>query len=369
MVAFERIPLFVLGALGLLAGLAAGEARLGWDMPDFAYGLTALHGPLMICAFFGTVIGLERAVALNRSWGYAAPLLSGVGGIALIAGLAEGLAAAVFTLGSAVFALMAADVVRRQRALFTVVMGLGAACWLAGNLLWLSGQPISAVVALWACFLVLTIAGERLELSRFLAPSRDRAVTAPLPLALLVAAAALQALEVPWSGRLFGAGLLLLALWLGRHDIARRTIRQTGLTRYMAVCLLSGYVWLAVAGVLALWSGLPPWGYVYDAILHSLFVGFVFAMVFGHAPVILPAVLRVVVPFNRFFYVPLAVLHLSLVARVAGDLTETDWLRQEGGLCNALAILLFLVTTATLTIRATRARAAGKRKATGGAPA
>lgn len=358
MVATRRIPLFVLGALSLLAGMAAGESRIGYDMPQFAIDLVHVHGPLMVCAFFGTVIGLERAVALNQRWGYLAPLLTGIGGLGLIAGLPSELAAIVFAAGSAVFAAMAAVVIRKQRALFTVVMGLGAASWLAGNLLWLSGMPVAAVVGLWSSFLVLTIAGERIELSRFLPPSPDRAMTAPVPLVMILASAAAMTVEPEIAGRPFGLGLVLLALWLGRHDIARRTIRQTGLTRFMAVCLLSGYVWLAVAGLLALVHGLPQGGYLYDAILHTLFVGFVFAMVFGHAPVILPAVLRVVVPFSKLFYVPLAILHLSVASRLIGDLIENDWLRREGGLCNALAIVLFLLTTATLTIRATRARAA-----------
>ena len=39
-----------------------------------------------------------------------------------------------------------------------------------------------------------------------------------------------------------------LAAWLLRYDIARRNARQSGLTRYIALCLLSGYLWLALAG-------------------------------------------------------------------------------------------------------------------------
>ena len=45
-------------------------------------------------------------------------------------------------------------------------MGLGAGCWLAGNLLWMGGKPVFQVVHLWTAFLILTIVGERLELSR-----------------------------------------------------------------------------------------------------------------------------------------------------------------------------------------------------------
>ena len=358
MVERRRIPLLALGAVSLLAGLLAGEARFGWPVPDRAIDLVALHGPLMICAFLGTVIGLERAVALQRRWGYAAPLLTGVGGVVLVAGGPLLSGAALITAGSLVFLAMAAVVMVRQTALFTLVMASGALCWASGNGLWLAGWPISALVAPWACFLVLTIAGERLELSRFLPPAPDRAISAPVPVVLLLIAALAGVWEADWAGRAFGLGLTVLALWLLRHDIARRTIHQTGLTRYMAVCLLSGYAWLITAGGIAVVFGLLTGGPVYDAVLHALFVGFVFSMIFGHAPVILPAVLRVTVPFHPVFYGLLAGLHASVAIRLLGDMAGLDQMRALGGLLNAVAILAFIVTTATLTIRATRRRPA-----------
>jgi hypothetical protein len=39
-----------------------------------AAGLYIGHGPLMVCGFLGTLISLERAVALD-AWSYAAPAL------------------------------------------------------------------------------------------------------------------------------------------------------------------------------------------------------------------------------------------------------------------------------------------------------
>lgn len=63
-VTMPRLPFLMLGAVSLLTGLAAGLARLGWNLPSLAWA--DIHGPLMVCGFFGTVIGLERAVALNR---------------------------------------------------------------------------------------------------------------------------------------------------------------------------------------------------------------------------------------------------------------------------------------------------------------
>ena len=90
--------------------------------------------------------------------------------------------------------------------------------------------------------------------------------------------------SVGWGVRLAGAGLLALAGWLAVYDVARRTVRQSGLTRYMAVCLLTGYVWLAVAGGLWLGFGTLDDGPAYDAMLHALFLGFVIAMVCSRTP-------------------------------------------------------------------------------------
>ena len=49
--------------------------RLGIQLPNHGQPFVALHGAFMICGFLGTVICLERAVAYDRAWVYAAPLL------------------------------------------------------------------------------------------------------------------------------------------------------------------------------------------------------------------------------------------------------------------------------------------------------
>ena len=333
-----RVPLMALGMLALLSGLAGGLVRLGWPWP-VAAPLVALHGPLMVAGFLGTVIGLERAVALGRAWAYCGPMASGLGALALAAGVPGGVE--LMLLGSLVMVAAFVAILGRQVALFTVVMTLGALCWVIGQALWLGGQPVHRVVWWWAGFLVLTIVGERLDLARLQRP------TAASRLAFFAAAGVLlvglgRASLAPDDGmRLVGAGFVALAAWLGTFDIARRTVRGTGLTRFIAVALLSGYAWLAVAGLLLLrWPHVAA-GAQYDAILHALFVGFVFSMIFGHAPIIFPAVLGVRIAYRPIFYLPLGLLHGSLVVRMVGDVAS--WLagRQWGGLLNALAIVLF----------------------------
>jgi hypothetical protein len=308
-----------------------------------------MHGPLMICGFFGVVISLERAVAIGRLWAYAGSLLAGFGGIAAAAG-ATTAAPWLFLSGSLVLLAATVDVLRRQTAMFTFTLTLGALCWSTGNALWAQGATVHAVVPWWLAFLILTIAGERLELSRFLPPSPFARRAFALILAGILAG--LLGAATAWGAPVFGGGLFALALWLGKQDIARRTVRGKGLTRFIAVCLLSGYAWLAVGGaVIVAAGGLAPGSPAYDAALHALALGFVFAMVFGHAPIIFPAVLRVAVPYHPTFYLPLAVLQLSLVARLAGDATaQFDWIR-IGGALNALALVAFIASTASAVVR------------------
>ncbi len=351
----RRAPLVALGVTALFAGLWGGLLRLGLPVPGGGSDLAELHGPLMTLGFLGTLISLERAVALGRSWGFAAPLASGAGALAAAAGAPGAFGAALLAFAAAILVLEHAVIDRLHRTAHNTVMALGALAWLAAAVLWLAGEDTGRFVPLLAGFLVLTIVGERLELSRLrgLGGARRGALLAAI--GLLAAGLALSIPAEDAGMRLAGAGLLAQAAWLARYDIARRTVHATGVTRYMAIALLAGYAWLGVAGVLWLIHGFAAGGYAYDAQLHALFLGFVMSMVFAHAPVIVPAVLRVRLPFRPRFYTHLALLHVSLALRVIGG----DWagnlrLWQWGGVASEVAIVLFLVVTATAVLAARR---------------
>ena len=203
---------------------------------------------------------------------------------------------------------------------------------------------------------MLTIAGERLELNRLLRPTAG--LRAWFLAAVLVLAAGIAATSIaPDAGvRVTGAGLVMLPAWLLRHDIARRTVRQHGLTRFMAICLLAGYAWLGAGGLMAAWFGGAPAGPHYDAVLHAVLLGFVMSMVFAHAPIIFPAILGVPLPYRPVFYGHVILLHASLALRVAGDLVPgLHPLRAWGGLLNAAALLLFVANTVRSALLARRA--------------
>jgi hypothetical protein len=281
-----------------------------------------------------------------------APLLTGVGALLLIGGVPGAPGPLLITLGSLALLVIFIMIIRMQLALFTVTIGLGALIWLVGNLLWLMNRPIYGVVLWWAGFLVLTIVGERLELSRLLRPSPFALTWFVAAIGIFLAGLFLSAFSLPLGTRVAGIAMVVLALWLARYDIARRTVRQTGLPRFIAVCLLSGYVWLGISGVLALIFGGVTAGSRYDALLHALFLGFVFTMIFGHAPIIFPAVLGLPISFQLAFYGHLALLHITLVLRMVGALAGWTQGRQWGGLLNAIALLLFFLNTARAVQRA-----------------
>lgn len=364
-----RYPLLLIALLTLLAAVWAGLLRIGWVFAGSA-SLIAAHGPLMVCGFLGTLIGLERAVALaqlGRRWTYAAPLLSALGALTSLFGLPIG--PWLLTAGSLALIGVFGEIVRRQPAAFTYTMTFGAVLWAAGNVLWLAGWPLFQVAWWWGGYLVLTIAGERLEMARMTKfPRWAMGLFFALIGLFVVGLLLLTFTPLAAAGAaIIGLAFVLIALWLFRFDLARKTVRRTGLTRFIAANLLIGYGWLAVSGILLLVYGQQAAGPLYDAQLHTLFLGFVFGMIFGHAPVIFPAVLQRAISYGAHFYGHTILLNVSLLLRVAADLAGLPDLRRWGGMLNGIALLLFLVVMASALRAHPSAHAATQQPAPPGA--
>ncbi|MBI1995676.1 MAG: hypothetical protein HYS66_04310 [Deltaproteobacteria bacterium] len=312
-------------------------------MPAINPELPSNHGPLMVVGFLGALIGLERAVALDRIWPYGVALLAGGSVLTILSGFPPEFGAALALVGSCLSILVFVSLYRLAPAAHFIVMILSAVLWAVGNTLWLAAQPFNVAAPWWIGFLVLMIAGERLQLSRVMQRPARASWLFHTSVAVLLIGLAISLATFDIGVRIAGAALLALALWLFRYDIAGRTVRERGLTRYMAVCLLCGYFWLAAAGML--WITFADdfvAGPKYDAMLHAVFVGFVFSMIFAHAPVIFPSVTGLALPFRRSFYLHLVLLHGSLLLRVGGDLALSTAVQQWGGVGNIAAVLLFL---------------------------
>ncbi len=350
-----RRLLMLPAGLGLIFGLGAGLVRLGagFSLPVPAPGL---HGALMVGGFLGTLISLERAVALDRPAGYLVPAIAAAGAISLAAGAPYpapqllGLGASVGLAGLYFYGL------RHRYDADLVVMAVGAILWAGGNLTWLLSRQLPAAVEWWAGFLVLTIVGERLELTRVVARPQLAGRLLALATALLVGGLVVGLLSPEPGRRISGLALAGMAGWLFKYDVAWVTVRRPGQARFIALCLIAGFFWLGVGGLGWVFGPYTTAGPVYDGVLHTIFLGFVMSMIFGHALVILPAVAGLTVPFHPAFYAHLLLLHLSLAVRILGDGAGLQGWRVVGGTLNVAAIVLFLLATAAAARLRTKRR-------------
>lgn len=339
-------------AAALIAGLWSGLWRLGIVLPGGQPQFTDMHGALLISGFFGTLISLERAVALGGRWTYLAPACSAAGALGLLSPMTAAAAPLLFIAASVILTLVSLAVVNRQPLLITVVMTIAAASWGIGTAIWLTGNTMPLVTGWWLSFLVLTIAAERLELSRVFAPSPAAQVAFTVAVGLVFAGTMRGELN-GGVAPLLGPGLIACSVWLLVHDAARRTVMHPGQIRFCSAAMLAGYVWLGVCGLLLL--AFPPQttAFGYDAAVHTIAIGFVLSMVFGHALIILPAVLKLSLRYSAALYFPLALLHGSLAVRIASDILEWPGSRAFSGVLTIVALALF---AATLVLASARKR-------------
>ena len=353
----HRAWLMVGAGISLLAGLDGALLLLGVWSPVMSTRLSKWHGPLMVLGFVGTVICLERAVALGHRLAFLVPAVSGLGVIVLLAPLPFDSARAglaLLTLAQLGLLTIYVPLWRRSHDDAVVIQGAGAFCAAGAAALLTTGAHVSQIVGWLACYMILTICGERLELSR-LTMARNRALPA---LCLAVVAALLVSVVSPAIGwRVLGVVLIGLAVWLCRHDVARGGLRRGGQAAYIGTLLMVGYLWLATAGIVCTVQGPPISRSGYDAVVHSLFLGFTMGMILGHAPIILPAVLQVRLEWTTWFWLPAFLLEASLLVRIGiGDGLDRSAAVQAGGTVNVLSLLTLVAVIATHIQPRTRAR-------------
>ena len=346
LVAVMRPIALMLVAISLLGGVAGGLLRactapVPATLGAWLVSAAVYHAVLMIGAFLGTVVAIERAVAVKHRAAFLAPVASSLGGVLILLSH-PAVGAWLLVIASVAFVGVNVLLVVRQNASHTRLLLASAGAWLAGNLCF-SGGDIAAALPWWFAFLVATIAAERLEMTRL--TRRGPYVGSLLwnIVAMMFGGAAMSRVSSALGGVMFGIALAGLAVWLFAFDVARRTVTSEGLSRYMAICLLTGYAWLLTAGLawVAMGAGLPT----RDAALHALGLGFVVSMMMAHAPVILPAVARIKVRFGAYFYVPLLILNLSLVVRLGMGHANLI-VRGVGATLNAVALATFALAMA-----------------------
>jgi hypothetical protein len=330
--------------ISLVVGILSGLFRMGWSIPMGE--IAGEHGALMTGSFLGTLICLERIVALKKKWLYVVPVISGTSLIFFYLGEPK-IAMSMLTIGSLGLIYIYIDLIKRFGEYYFYVMMIGAIGWAVGNIIMIVAPFYPQAAPWWIVFILLTVFGERLELSKFLPQSKLKRITMIISISVFMVG---MILPYHAMGKyISGIGLVLMAVWLFKYDIARKSVKAKGMHRFTGSLLLAGYFWLVVCGVLMI----VDFGsiFTYDAMLHAFFLGFTFSMIFAHAPIIFPGVAGLVIrPFHDSLFIWGILLQLSLAMRIISGLLMESHYRTISGLLNAVIIILFFINLVILII-------------------
>jgi len=340
-----------LAFIAMIVGIYCGIIRIGQPLPSGPYLPVAHHGVLMAGSFLGTLICLERVATFPDKKAWIFVIFMALSLPLFIANQGRYGVLCLLT-GSAGYCWITISNYRKYRLKGDLIMAIGATFQLMAYAVFLFSFSYPRAFAAWMLFLVLTITGERLNLTRFLPVSKKAFYEIYFWIGLLLVSSFLYHLG---SKVVVGASMIGLASWLLRHDLIRVNLKREGHYRFLGLALLLAYLWLAVTGVLSMLEMGNP--YLYDAVLHSFFVGFVLSMILAHAPIIFPGLLNInTTPFHPVLYLWLAGLHIGLIIRIYGDMTENFELRKLGGIYNGVFFLVYLLTILWFIVKFKRSK-------------
>jgi len=332
--------------LNLIAGIWAGLIRLGWDLP--VTPVAVHHGAIMVGGFLATLIALEKAIPLKRNLALVVPVISALSLLMVVPGYYHAGLYFLIAGSAGLFIIHAYYLYLHPRDLSIILMLVGAGCLMVGNAMLIRTQFYPSSFPWWMGFLLLTITAERIELSKFLPVSANAKYLLLGFLALF-----LFGLFIPFHGvgkYLSATAMIGIAVWMLKHDVMRIGLKKVGLTKFSSVALLIANGWLIINGLLLVF--MPEAAYSYDILVHSFFIGYTFAMIFAHGPIILPGVLGITSkPFHPVLYGWLFLVQGSLLLRLVADsLLSTEW-RRISGILTGVGILLYFITLVILVTR------------------
>ncbi|MBD3627564.1 hypothetical protein [Cyclobacterium sp.] len=328
---------------GLLFGIIGGWVRLGHMA--FPIGEAAAHhGLLMVGCFLGSLISLERAMVMKNKFWLTVPLLSALSMPLLLAGW-SGLGAYMLLAASLGLVVIMYFQTIKVAEIYSYIIALGAAAWMLGNFAYVYSDFVPMATGWWMAFLLFTILGERMELSKFLPTPKWAGLLFYAGIAVFGLGLLLPFHQ--WGNTVLGIALLCLALWLFRFDMARYAAKKSGQFRYIGIGLLTGYFWLALNGWIMGWMEDHP--FYYDLYLHTFFLGFTFSMIWAHAPIILPMVFKLQINiFHPVLWLGWIMFQVTLAGRIVSAwLGDATW-RKLFGVANGWVILIMFLLMGTL---------------------
>jgi hypothetical protein len=341
----QPIYLFPLILISLILGIAGGWIRLGY-IGFSVVGAAANHGVLMVGGFLGTLISLERAMVMKQKAWLLVPLLSGLSIPVMLFLEWPNVGVSLLFLGSLGLTVIMYLQSIQHPVVYQYIMSVGAVSWMLGNFMLLHSGFVPAAVPWWMGFILFTIVGERLELSKFL-PTPKLAKNVLVWLLGLFFIGML----LPFHGSgnwLMGVSVILISFWLLHFDMAKIASKKANQFKYIGIGLRVGYVWLTLNGIVLCF--LDYHSFHYDLYLHTFFLGFTFSMIWAHAPIILPLVLNIKQnPYHPILWIGWAVFQISLLGRVLSTLVFNLDLRSWFGIVNGWSILLLFGMMAIIT--------------------
>jgi hypothetical protein len=330
----------------MLVGIYVGFIRIGWAFPVNSTLPIPHHGVLMTGSFLGTLISVERVAVLKTRWTWFVPILM-ISSLFFIIFQQNLFAFSVLLLGSLGYLYVSFHNYQTYYLRGDVLMLIGAVFQVIAFLIFIITYSYPMAFAGWMLYLIFTIVGERLNLTRFLPVTEKNILELYVWLGLILVSSFLYHFGF---ATVVSISLWGIAQWLIRNDIALINIKKDGHFKFLGMALLGAYVWLFVTGGIGFLKTDNP--YLYDAVLHSFFVGFVLSMILAHAPIIFPSLLQIkITPFHPIMYVWLFALHISLFLRIYGDVFQNYEARKLGGLLNGISFVGYLLTIAGIILK------------------
>lgn len=295
----------------------------------------------------GTLITLEKVIPLKKWWLFLFPLISAFSVVTFFAG-APSISFLLLILAGLGLSLVFFLYLKRERSIIYALSMGGSLCWTIGNTILLVKNSYPTALPWWMAFVLLIITAERIELMKFLPVSQRQKYTLVLFLLMFLIGAIASFHGI---GRIFcSTSLIMISVWLLKHDVIGISIKKEKLTRFVAISLLCGYAMLLLTGVLLF--ALQSQALGYDILVHTFFIGFSFSMIFAHGPIIFPGVLGISgKPYHPIFYGWVLLLHLSLGLRIVAGLQLEMQLRKWSGILSMIAILGYIITLAITIYR------------------